>query len=91
MCLHFFSSQSFAHGVHTSPPQVPPVAALSLNISLPFKPRTVESVQHGQVDQFTVTPARPPVDATSHADAQEFGWIVSLQLPLEFGDFLLLE
>jgi hypothetical protein len=74
---------------HESRPQVPPVAALSLNISLPFKPSTVESVQHGQIDHFTVAPARPPAGAASAAGTQE--WVVSLQLPLEFGDFLLLE
>jgi hypothetical protein len=59
---------------------VPPVAALDINVTLPFKPASVTSVEHG-----AVTPTK--VAALAGAAGE---WLVSFTLPLEFGDFVLL-
>lgn len=59
---------------------VPPVSALELNITVPFKPSSISSVEHGAVATATVAPA----------SGGKSEWVVSLRLPLEFGDFVLL-
>ena len=58
---------------------VPAVPALGVNITLPFKPTVVSSVEHG-----ALTPTKVEAAAESN------GWVVSLTLPLKFGDFVLL-
>jgi hypothetical protein len=58
---------------------IPPVSALPVNVTLPFKPNCVTSVEHG-VQPFTVTSS---IDGTTH--------YVSITLPLQFADFLLYE
>ena len=59
---------------------VPAVPALRLNVTLPFKPTAVSSVDHGVLTPSKMVPA-------SGGDGD---WVVSLTLPLEFGDFVLL-
>ena len=59
---------------------VPAVPALHLNITVPFKPKAVSSVEHG-----FLTPTNVVAAAGGGAD-----WVVSLTLPLQFGDFVLL-
>jgi hypothetical protein len=59
---------------------VPAVPALHLNVTLPFKPTAVSSVEHG-----ALTPTKVLAAAGGGTD-----WVVSLTLPLEFGDFVLL-
>lgn len=55
---------------------VPPVSALRLEVTLPFLPTTVQSVEHG-----TLTFAAKPDGAKQH--------VVSFTVPeLEFGDFI---
>jgi hypothetical protein len=60
---------------------VPAVPALQLNITLPFKPKAVSSVEHG-----ALTPTSVAAAAAGGGDE----WQVSLTLPLKFGDFVLL-
>lgn len=59
---------------------VPPVNALQLNITVPFKPSSISSVEHGAIVAAKVAPA----------SGGKSEWMVSLSLPLEFGDFVLL-
>ena len=83
------ASCSWPHG-QTQPPvcQTPPVAALSLNITIPFRPSAVSSVEHGQLN-FTVQPHEGRAAA---ADSSASKYTVSLTaLPLQHADFVLLE
>jgi hypothetical protein len=57
---------------------MPPVSALSLNITVPFRPTNVTSVEHGRL-QFSVAEQR----------GGSFG--VTMSLPLQAADFVLLE
>ena len=61
---------------------VPPVDSLQLNITLPFKPSTISSVEHGILAPSELIPIGGGVQTKE--------WMVSLSLPLEFGDFVLL-
>ena len=57
---------------------VPSVPALQLNITLPFKPATISSVEHGQVKQHDVS-------------QKGSEWVIGVTIPLQYADFLLIE
>jgi hypothetical protein len=74
----FCNISKIERGGHCDNVPVPAVPSLHLKITLPFRPSALVSVQHGKVSTFTVA---------ARASGE---WIVSVQIALEFADFLML-